>query len=236
MYPIDFLWRAAQRHPCRTAIVSPDGNLTFEALAAEVLRRAATLARLDPLPRSRVGIGAANSVDHLLSLLAVLAAGKVWVPLNPRNGDPELRRIVEFVAPSLVLADDAMLERLAGVPAPLRPLGDLARGDGDTSAVAFGPYARGGVSVFVPQAGGTRRRLATFSAGMVFGEMAVIDRAARSAMIIADTEVECDVLSLENFDRLGVSHPATKIKLLNNLNLSLCHRLRKANRELSLFD
>jgi glutaminase len=96
--------------------------------------------------------------------------------------------------------------------------------------------ARGGVSVFVPQTGGARRRLATFSAGMVFGEMAAIDRAPRSAMIVADTEVECDVLSLENFDRLGVSHPATKIKLLKNLNLSLCHRLRKANRELSLFD
>ncbi|WP_434666808.1 AMP-binding protein [Paraburkholderia sp. A3BS-1L] len=152
MYPIDFLWRAAHRYPRRTAIVSPYGNLTFEALAAEVLRRAAALARLDPLPRSRVGIGAANSVDHLLSLLAVLAAGKVWVPLNPRNGDPELRRIVEFVAPSLVLADDAMLERLAGVPAPLRPLRDLARGDGDTSVVAFGPYARGGVSVEDAQA------------------------------------------------------------------------------------
>jgi glutaminase len=92
------------------------------------------------------------------------------------------------------------------------------------------------VSVFVPQNGGARRRLATFSAGMVFGEMAAIDRAPRSAMIVADTDVDCDVLSLENFDQLGVSHPATKIKILKNLNLSLCHRLRKANRELSLFD
>jgi glutaminase len=96
--------------------------------------------------------------------------------------------------------------------------------------------SRGSVSVFVPQDGGTRRRLATFSTGMVFGEMAVLDHAPRSAMIITDTEVECDVLSLENFDKLGVRHPRTKIKLLANLNLSLCHRLRKANRELSLFD
>jgi hypothetical protein len=45
----------------------------------------------------------------------------------------------------------------------------------------------------------------------------------------------CDELSLENFDRMGVSHPATKIKLLKNLNLSLCHCLHKASRELSLF-
>jgi glutaminase len=107
-------------------------------------------------------------------------------------------------------------------------IGDAAR--------EFFLLARGSVSVFIPQDGGTRRRLATFSTGMVFGEMAVMDRAPRSAMIVADTEVECDVLSLENFDKLGVRHPGTKIKLLTNLNLGLCHRLRKANRELSLFD
>ena len=96
--------------------------------------------------------------------------------------------------------------------------------------------AQGSVSVFVPQSGSTRRRLATFSAGMIFGEMAMIDGAPRSAMIIADSAVECDVLSLEDFDGLAGTHPVIKIKLLKNLNLSLCHRLRKANRELSLFD
>ena len=96
--------------------------------------------------------------------------------------------------------------------------------------------ARGCVSVIIPQENGARRRLATFSAGMVFGEMAAIDMAPRSAMIVADTDVECDVLSLENFERLGVCHPSPKIKLLKNLTLSLSRRLRKANRELSLFD
>jgi fatty-acyl-CoA synthase len=152
MYPIDFLWRAAHRHPNRTAVVSPAGNLTFTALADEVLRRAAALTRIDPHPRSRVCVGANNSVDHLLTLLAMLAAGKVWVPLNPRNGDPELRRIVDFVQPSLVLADEEMLERLAGVPVPLRPLGELTRHAGEAASVAFGPYSRGGVSVEDAQA------------------------------------------------------------------------------------
>lgn len=152
MYPVDFLWRAADRHPNRIAVVSPAGNLTFSELAGQVLARAAALTRLDPLPRSRVCVGAANSVDHLVAILAILAAGKVWVPLNPRNGDPELRRIVEFVEPSLVLADAAMLDRLAGVPVPLRPLEDLTRNAGDIGAVAFGPYARGGVSLDDAQA------------------------------------------------------------------------------------
>ncbi len=96
--------------------------------------------------------------------------------------------------------------------------------------------ARGGVSVLIPAESGAPRRLATFSSGMVFGEMAVIDRAPRSAKIVADTEVVCDVLSLEDFEKLSLTQPGAKIKLLENLSLCLCLRLRKANRKLSVFD
>ena len=71
---------------------------------------------------------------------------------------------------------------------------------------------------------------------MVFGEMAMIDRAPRSAIIMADTKVECDLLSLEDFDELGRSHPNIKINLLDSLSLGLCRKLRKANREISVFD
>ena len=58
---------------------------------------------------------------------------------------------------------------------------------------------RGSVSVIVTLASGARKRLATFAAGMTFGEMAIIDRAPRSAMIVADSEVECHLLSLDDF-------------------------------------
>ncbi len=155
MYPIDFLWRAARRHQDRVAIISPTGNLTFGELADVVLRRAAALTAIDPQPRSRVCVGAANSVDHLVAILAILAAGKVWVPLNPRNGDPELRRIVEFVEPSLVLADDEMAARLAGTGASLRALDALAHHAGDpcaTCGVMMGPYSRPGVDLGEAQA------------------------------------------------------------------------------------
>jgi glutaminase len=94
--------------------------------------------------------------------------------------------------------------------------------------------ARGRVSVFIAFEEGAQKRLATFSPGMVFGEMAFIDGSPRSAGIKADTEVECDVLTRENFDKLSGIHPGLKIKLLDGILLSLCHRLRKANRELSL--
>ncbi|EHP41107.1 AMP-dependent synthetase/ligase [Cupriavidus basilensis OR16] len=152
MYPIDFLWRAVDRHPNRVAIISPAGELSFRELARMVLERAAALTAIDPAPRSLVCVGAANTVDHLVGILAILAAGKVWVPLNPRNGDPELHRIVEFVEPSLVLADADMAERLAGISARLRPLEELMRCQGETAAVMMGPHSRGGIGLDEPQA------------------------------------------------------------------------------------
>jgi glutaminase len=94
----------------------------------------------------------------------------------------------------------------------------------------------GTASVTVPVFDGTPRRLATFSPGMAFGEMGMLDRAPRSAVVSADTEVECDLLSLEDFERLDDSHPRIKIVLLRNLSLGLSRKLRKANHEISVFD
>jgi len=95
---------------------------------------------------------------------------------------------------------------------------------------------RGCASVTVLLSSGMQKRLATFSAGMAFGEMAVLDRAPRSAVVTAETDVECDLLKIEDFERLAESHPRIKIVLLRNLALSLSRRLRKANREMSVFD
>ena len=77
---------------------------------------------------------------------------------------------------------------------------------------------------------------AQIAAGMTFGEMAVIDRAPRSAQIVADTGVECDLLTLAGFDALERDQPSIKIKLPHNLCLALSSKLRKANRERSVFD
>ena len=71
---------------------------------------------------------------------------------------------------------------------------------------------------------------------MTFGEMAVIDGARRSAIVIADTDVECDLVRVEDVNRLMELRPSIKIAMLKNLNVSLCRKLRKADRELSGFD
>ncbi|MBI3878603.1 MAG: glutaminase A [Verrucomicrobia bacterium] len=96
--------------------------------------------------------------------------------------------------------------------------------------------ANGLVSVTVAMNNHTHRRIATFSAGMVFGEMALIDQAPRSAHVSADTDVACDLLSMADFNQLGETNPRIKIVMLQNLALGLCQKLRKTNREISVFD
>ena len=116
MYPIDFFWRAAARYPERIAVRLSGAELTYAQLAGRVQSVTAAFTALDAEPQSRVAIGAANSVEHLVALLATLAAGKVWVPLNPRNGTPELDRIIAFTEPAITVLDAAMRERVGNVP------------------------------------------------------------------------------------------------------------------------
>ena len=54
----------------------------------------------------------------------------------------------------------------------------------------------------------------TLKAGDFFGEMALIDRAARSAQVTAETELRCLMLTQPVFRPFAVSHPETMWALL----------------------
>ena len=149
MYPIEFLWRAAQRFPERAAVIGPGQNLSFRDLARLVQDRAAALTASDPAPASRVCVGASNTVEHLVSILAVLAAGKVWVPLNPRSGDPELERLIGFVRPSLVLVDETMRGRVAS-GGRVRTFAELPTGE--SAVLAMGPVPGRSIPLHATQA------------------------------------------------------------------------------------
>jgi CRP-like cAMP-binding protein/anti-anti-sigma regulatory factor len=77
---------------------------------------------------------------------------------------------------------------------------------------------------------GRQNRLATFSAGTVFGELALLDPGPRSATIVADETLVCYVLTEDAFERLRKDHPAVAITVLTNLGRELTRRLRRANR------
>ncbi|MDX6767662.1 MAG: glutaminase A [Candidatus Methylacidiphilales bacterium] len=88
---------------------------------------------------------------------------------------------------------------------------------------------RGKVSAWVPDGEGGETRVSTFSSGMAFGEMALIDRSPRSAKVVSDTEVELQRLRAVDFDGLEVSCPRLYALILRNLTRLLSGRLRKAN-------
>jgi acyl-CoA synthetase (AMP-forming)/AMP-acid ligase II len=139
MYPIDFFWRAAQRWPERIAIDAPEGAIRYEALATQVAALATALVAIDPTPQSRVGICASNSAEHIAALLAVLACGKVWVPLNPKSTQPEIRRIIDATDPSILVMDAACIALLEGAPGAriyCSPLGMPTADETPTATIA----------------------------------------------------------------------------------------------------
>lgn len=117
--PIEHLYRGLERDPHAVAVAGPGDPLTYADLVAHVEGIAAAMQQLDPTPRSRVGICARNTVEHLLAMLATYAAGKVWVPLNPTNGRAELDRMIAATNPSLLVADESCLGRFTPTGVPL---------------------------------------------------------------------------------------------------------------------
>ncbi|HET9064109.1 MAG TPA: cyclic nucleotide-binding domain-containing protein, partial [Candidatus Binatia bacterium] len=93
--------------------------------------------------------------------------------------------------------------------------------------------AAGRVSVLVELPTGVTHRLTTCVPGMLFGDMAIVERRPRSATIRADEPVECFSLSLESFDRLTGTRPDLKVALLENFARSLSRRVRRLTNEVS---
>jgi SulP family sulfate permease len=74
--------------------------------------------------------------------------------------------------------------------------------------------------------------VATLGRGDAFGEIAFLDRGARSADAVALTPVDLFVLSRERFDALVAQHPRLGQHFFEALALSLAVRLRQADAEI----
>jgi fatty-acyl-CoA synthase len=153
MYPIEFFWRSVTRFPHLPAVINPDGWVDYATLGRLVYGTAEAICERDTALGSFVGLGAANTVDHLTALLAIMAAGKTWVPLNPLNGDPELLRILDFAQPGLVLGDEAMAARVESSASTVLTFAELTRQATDTATVVpMGPGSAIAIGLGSPQA------------------------------------------------------------------------------------
>jgi glutaminase len=91
----------------------------------------------------------------------------------------------------------------------------------------------GTVEVRLRLEGDRHQRLDVFSGGMSFGELAFLDGSPRSADVVAMSQVHCRVITRPFFDALDSRFPALKAKILKEIALQLCDRLRLANIEIS---
>jgi SulP family sulfate permease len=91
---------------------------------------------------------------------------------------------------------------------------------------------RGLVRILLPLDVGAPYLLATFARGNFFGEVAFLDRGARSADAIAETPTDLYCISRARFDQLSQTHPVLGVKLFARLARGLAIRLRYADNEL----
>nr|WP_313391227.1 AMP-binding protein [Brevundimonas diminuta] len=118
-HPIRALYDGLSDKRDRPALFDGDRVLSHGDLIAQVEAAAADLIACSVRPGDRVGLCAANSADHVIAYLAILRAGAVWTPLNPRNG-PRLNSLLQQRADlRLTLHDTESAEAMGETARPL---------------------------------------------------------------------------------------------------------------------
>ncbi len=103
---LEFLNNMAQQHGDEAAIEDTNCQVSYLELATSVNALAVALQVKDPTPGSRVGLCAANSMEYIVSMLAILAAGKTLVPMNCYGTSEQMHRILTEAHPSAIIVDD----------------------------------------------------------------------------------------------------------------------------------
>jgi glutaminase len=79
---------------------------------------------------------------------------------------------------------------------------------------------------------GARRRVATLTPGLAFGEVALADAAARPVGVVGESDGELLVLSVAAFELLGETDPALQTALMRNLLVSFYETIGRMTREI----
>ncbi len=112
-HPIRVLYDNAEAKAGRIALIDGQTRISHAELITRVEAAAANLAERGVRPGDRVGLCAQNSAEHVVAYLAILRAGAVWMPLNPRNG-ARLNSEFQARARPVVTLIDAASSDMAG--------------------------------------------------------------------------------------------------------------------------
>lgn len=171
---------AARRFPDRPAVhfprsaSAPARTLSYAALLEEVQRAAGLLAELGFGPGDPVGLWMEKTPDAVVALLAILARGGCYVPLDPQAPAPRVARIAANVGlRAIVTSGDKAQQRVgelltseplpalrhvvARTPGPFEP-GEVTLstwGDRPGGAEAFHPTVTGGYLAYLLHTSGS---------------------------------------------------------------------------------
>ncbi len=101
-----------ERTPDATAIVSEDQRLTYRELNARANRLAHSLRRLKVGPEVPVGVYLERSMEVVISLLGILKAGGVYLPLDPAYPKPRIGFMLEDSKAPVILTQKRVIQEL----------------------------------------------------------------------------------------------------------------------------
>ena len=131
---LDYLDHYALATPEADAVWFEGVTLSYSDLATRVDELAATLAALGVAPGSRVATLCTPRPEYLISLLATMRTGAVWIGLNPKYTLSELSHVATDARPSVFLSLDAADGREYGAE-----ITELAAAVGARGAFRIGP-------------------------------------------------------------------------------------------------
>ena len=117
--------RQVDRSPDECAVFTADGQLTYAELDAAANRLARFLRSKNIAPEQRVGIMLERSIEMITAVLAVFKCGAVYVPLDAGYPLERLAYMIEDSAPSLILTETALEDRLPWTAAEVVRLDEM---------------------------------------------------------------------------------------------------------------
>lgn len=151
---VDLLRRTAGQHPGAVAASCGGQRLSYAGLVDRVDQLADHLRQRGVRDETVVGVCLERSLDLLVALLGVLAAGGAYLPLDPGHPAQRLAGIAADASAELVITSATLLEALAGCP------GGRICLDRDAAAIAAEPAGPP-----APRPGGERLAYVIYTSG-----------------------------------------------------------------------
>ena len=111
----DLIRRAAEKWPDKDAVVDDVARYSYGELRECVVRMAKLLHALGVNKGDRVALLMPPSTSHVIALFGAIELGAIPVALHVRESDALLRKVLEELAPSLLVYDGAFSNRLDSI-------------------------------------------------------------------------------------------------------------------------